>query len=320
MINKRKLNLADAGIAFILGFVLSQFTAIIGISIVKEILQSVGKTALQIELFFDGIWGILIQTICLDIGFILTFIYYYRKGLNKNQLFTKPTSNNWQFFAVCLGIGVFTLFSLAGTLNYFELLVDKLGKSSSTLSYEMDSFWKYIISLISLAVLPAICEELLFRGVIVNSLKSKSYMFAIFVSSLMFAIFHFSLSQLIYPFCFGIILSIVYLKTDNLLFPILLHFANNGLSVSIQYFSSSSSTSTFTHSASMLMYAIITLAIWIVVICKLVKYFKQTKQDSQISNNTENNNSIAQTKNNNLIFGLCLGIMIVLYAILISVG
>lgn len=320
MINKRKLNLADAGIAFIFGFVLSQFSAIIGISIVKEILQSFGKTPTQIELFLDGLWGILIQTICLDIGFILTFLYYYKKGLNKNELFTKPTSNNWQFFAVCLGIGVFTLFSLAGTLNYFELLVDKLGKSSATLSYEMDSFWKYIVSMISLALLPAICEELLFRGVIVNSLKSKSYMFAIFISSFMFAIFHFSLSQLIYPFCFGLILSVVYLKTDNLLFPMLLHFANNGLSVSIQYFSSPSATSTFTHSASMLMYAIITLGIWIAVIYKLIKYFKQTKQENQLSSNIGNSNQIAQTKNNNLIFGLCLVIMIALYIILITVG
>ncbi len=323
MIKKRKLTLLDAGIAFILGFVLSQFTALIGISIVEQILQSIGKTATQIELFFDGIWGILLQTLFMDIGFVVIFIYYYRKGLSNKDILTKPTSNNWNYFFICLGIGIFTLFSLAGTLNYFELLVEKLGKSASVLSYEMNTVWKYIISLISLAVLPAICEELLFRGVIVNSLKSKGYMFAIFISAFMFAIFHFSLSQLIYPFCFGIILSVVYLKTNNLLFPILLHFANNALSVSIQYFSSSSSTSTFTHSMSMLVYAIITLAIWIVVIYNLIKHFNKSKTNSQQLQSQENQEDLpkyTQNDNNSLIFSVCLGIMIVLYILLIAVG
>ena len=341
MNKKRKLTLTDAGIAFLVGFVLSQLLAVIGVSIINQIMSSLGKTEAQIKLFFDGIWGILIQTILMDIGFILIFIYYYRKGLNKQSTFAKPTNNNWQYFGICLLIGVFTLFALAGTLNYFELLVEKLGKSASSLSYEMDSLWKYIVSLISLAVLPAICEELLFRGVIVNCLKQKGYMFAIFMSSIMFAIFHFSLSQLIYPFCFGIILSVVYLKTKNLLFPILLHFANNALSVSLQYFTSPSTASTFTHSSVMLVYAIITLIIWIYVIHKLILHFKQSEVKSLTSNINENSNFQSNTSqpsvtnnttqstniqigphktNNTSIFYICLGIMIVLYILLILIG
>ncbi|MBQ3502631.1 MAG: CPBP family intramembrane metalloprotease [Clostridia bacterium] len=274
---KRNLNVKDAGIAFVMSFVVAQTTAIVGMVIIQFILQACGLSSIKIESFFDTALGYLVQAICMNIGFILVFIWYFKR-MYKSQLFSKPDSKSYKYLAICIIIGVSSLFLLSGVVNYFQLFVDKLGFKSATLSYELDSPGNYIISLVSLALIPAICEELIFRGIIVNGLKSKGSSFAIILSSAMFAIFHFSPAQLIYPFCFGLILSIIYLRTHNIIFPIILHFINNALSLSIQYFSNSSGV--FTHSASILIYSLVTLLIWICIIIWLFKNFKQHEVES----------------------------------------
>ena len=296
---KRSLNIFDAGIAFVLSFVLAQFTAVIGIVISEFVMDACGMSATQIDTFWNGVWGYLLQGIYMNIAFIAVFIWYYVHR-DKQPMLTNPTKPTIKYVGYCILIGVASLFLLSGILNYFQLMLDKLNYSVSTLSYEINSPLTYIISLISLAVLPAVCEELLFRGIITTSLKQKGETFAIFMSSAMFAIFHFSPSQLIYPFCFGLILSIVYLRTRNIIFPILLHFINNALTVSIQYFSNSSS-GTFTHSTSTLVYAIITFAVWIYIIYRLFMDFKQHSQQSTQNTSAENNTEDNISQNSNII-------------------
>ena len=297
---KRNLNIFDAGIAFVMAFILAQFTSIIGTLLAEMIMQAFGISNTKIDAFWNTAGGYLLQAICMNIAFVLLFVYYYKHRNRKQVLqLKKPTNTTWNYVGFCLCIGVATMFLLSGTLNYWQLLIDKLGFKSATLSYEINSVGSYLISLISLAVIPAICEEIIFRGLICSALKEKGHWFAVILSSVMFAIFHFSPSQLLYPICFGIILSIVYLKTNNILFPILLHFINNALTLSIQYFSSSSQA--FTHSMGNLVYAIVTCAIWVGIMSWLIKDFKKytTATQSNIENYNQTNEN--QLTNNNVI-------------------
>ena len=330
-----KLNLLDAGLAFVLAFILAQFTSSIGVGITESIMQACGKSASQIEAFFDTAVGYLLQSIYMNIAFVLVFVWYIRR-VNKNEVVLKPDQSTLKYVGKCVIIGIASLFLLSGILNYFQLLLDKLGATSSSLSYEINSPAKYIISLISLAVIPAVCEELIFRGVLVNALKSKGNIFAIIFSSLMFALFHFSLSQLIYPICFGLILSIVYLRTRNIFFPILLHFINNALSLSIQYFSGSSGGE-FTHSSAMLIYAIVTLIAWIAIMIHLFKDFKLhcshtsnssnaeqsandgAKAEQQVAERNQQSPNDSNEKVNNYVFYGCLTLMTIMYIVLVTI-
>ena len=336
---KKRLTIFDAGIAFLLAFILAQFTSAIGISLTQCILQACGKNSEQITAFFDTSLGYLLQAIFMNIAFILVFIWYARR-IDKHELINKPNSNTFNYVWKCIIIGIATLFLLSGVLNYFQLLVDKLGFTASELTYELNSPKNYIISLISLALIPAICEELLFRGVLVNALKHKGQIFSIILSSIMFSIFHFSPTQLIYPICFGLILSIIYLRTGNIIFSILLHFINNALTISIQYFSNSSGGQ-FVHSASMLIYTIVTLSIWIAIMVYLFKDLKSHNKlkistlantdnfDSSINNTksqTTQNNDVStikdsetpeNTKLNNLVFYGSISIMLCIYILLL---
>ena len=81
--------------------------------------------------------------------------------------------------------------------------------------------------LISTVFVSPICEELLFRGVILNRLKLiVPTSFAIIISSILFGALH-SYGNIISAFVFGVCMCIIYLKTKNILTCILAHFINN---------------------------------------------------------------------------------------------
>ena len=247
-------------------------------------------SATSISNFWDTSWGYLLQAIFMNVAFVITFVWYYTRR-NKQPVLRKPNKSTLKYVGWCVLFGIATLFLLSGILNYFQLFLDKIGYKAPTVSFAIDTPTNYIVSLISMAIIPAVCEELIFRGVITTALKPKGQIFAVVLSSAMFAMFHFSPSQLIYPLCFGLILGIVYLRTNNILFPILLHFINNALSISIQYFSSSSGEA-FTHSTSILLYSLFTLTAWICVMYYLFKDFKNhlAKQHNTDTANSNNQN------------------------------
>ncbi|MDO4731195.1 MAG: CPBP family intramembrane metalloprotease [Clostridia bacterium] len=108
-------------------------------------------------------------------------------------------------------------------------VLDFLGMSfptPTTLDYNQDIL-STIFYTVSIAVLPGILEELLFRGVILSSFRKYGDLFAIFISSFVFALLHPSLSQWIFAFILGLALGFIRIKTKSLLIPIGIHFINN---------------------------------------------------------------------------------------------
>lgn len=82
-------------------------------------------------------------------------------------------------------------------------------------------------SFLSTVVLSSICEELVFRGVFLSKLqKIVPTVFAVVITSLLFASLH-SIGSITSAFVFGICMAIMYLKSDNILVPVLAHFLNN---------------------------------------------------------------------------------------------
>jgi sodium transport system permease protein len=83
------------------------------------------------------------------------------------------------------------------------------------------------------AVTPAICEEALFRGFVLNGLRSLGAIPAIGISALLFGIAHASIYRLLPTMFLGIILGIVVWRTRSLLCAMVLHAINNGLLASL---------------------------------------------------------------------------------------
>ena len=72
-----------------------------------------------------------------------------------------------------------------------------------------------------------VVEELVFRGVLFNRLKIRTGLIpAMLISSFLFGIGH-EFGGMTSAFLFGICMCILYLKTDNILIPMSVHFINN---------------------------------------------------------------------------------------------
>ncbi|MFX3673521.1 MAG: lysostaphin resistance A-like protein [Paenisporosarcina sp.] len=88
-------------------------------------------------------------------------------------------------------------------------------------------------TLISIAIIGPIAEEFIFRGVLLKRMMLKTSMWGgIIISSLLFGILH---ADIIGATLFGVVASLLYLKTSNLFVPILLHIFNNSLAVIWMY-------------------------------------------------------------------------------------
>ena len=81
--------------------------------------------------------------------------------------------------------------------------------------------------LIVFALLPALLEEFLFRGILSAEYSSYGASVAVVMSSLCFALLHFSFVRLPIYFFMGVILSLTAGATRSLMPPILIHAANN---------------------------------------------------------------------------------------------
>jgi sodium transport system permease protein len=79
------------------------------------------------------------------------------------------------------------------------------------------------------AITPAICEEVLFRGFILNGLRRLGAVPAIGISALLFGIAHASIYRLLPTFFLGVVFGLIVWRTGSLLSSIVAHALNNGL-------------------------------------------------------------------------------------------
>ena len=94
---------------------------------------------------------------------------------------------------------------------------------------------QYVISFLIIALSPGICEEVLFRGVILDSYEHLGYKKSIIISALYFGIFHFNLLNFIGPSILGIIFGIMVYKTNSIYSSMIGHTVNNGIALTIGF-------------------------------------------------------------------------------------
>lgn len=103
----------------------------------------------------------------------------------------------------------------------------------------MDTFGELILNLMIVAVIPAVSEELFFRGVVQKELVAKLYNphMAIWITAFIFSAIHMQIEGFPPKFVIGLVLGYVYYYSKNLWIPILLHLFNNGSQLVALYFS-----------------------------------------------------------------------------------
>lgn len=84
-----------------------------------------------------------------------------------------------------------------------------------------------LYSVVAFAIIPAITEELLYRGVVVAEYERGGAALAVFFSSLAFSLIHFSLARIPVYFFYGVVLAMVLYATRSLVASTVVHMANN---------------------------------------------------------------------------------------------
>ena len=85
-------------------------------------------------------------------------------------------------------------------------------------------------------ILPAICEEVVFRGTVAQSLvNSKSKLAALAISGALFALFHGNPAQTVHQFVLGALLTLLALRSGSLWTSVIVHLYNNVLVVALSY-------------------------------------------------------------------------------------
>ncbi|MBQ9512999.1 MAG: CPBP family intramembrane metalloprotease [Lachnospiraceae bacterium] len=92
-------------------------------------------------------------------------------------------------------------------------------------------------ALLLIAVLPAVCEELFFRGYVFCAVRQKMKAgLAIVLTAFLFALYHMSLVRLPLTFLPGILMTIALYYTGSIFVPMIMHFLNNAIAVLLMFY------------------------------------------------------------------------------------
>ena len=85
-----------------------------------------------------------------------------------------------------------------------------------------------VVALLAIALVPAVCEEMLFRGAVQRALATRLFpIAAVLMTAVLFAGYHMSLVQLLPAFMLGTLLGALAHRADSIVPAMTAHFLNN---------------------------------------------------------------------------------------------
>lgn len=85
----------------------------------------------------------------------------------------------------------------------------------------------FFLMLINVSIIGPIAEEFIFRGLLLNRITYKTNLIiGMILTNVLFGFFH---ADLLGSFVFGLIMSLLYLRSNNILLPIICHVLNNSI-------------------------------------------------------------------------------------------
>ena len=163
-----------------------------------------------------------------------------KKLPNSRAIYTSFKPSKWLFLFI---VAIIAINFMLAFLN--AVMVSSLSPSfSSSFASSADALagrpmnevaLLFVISIFSTAVVPALCEEYLFRGAVLTGLMPYGRTTAIMASSVLFGLMHQNPMQLLYTTLMGVVLGCVYVKTKSIWACVLIHFFNNLVTVLEEY-------------------------------------------------------------------------------------
>jgi len=237
------------------------FLGLTGISMILGALISFSLVAAMLHIGFNDIQKIILEPAYAStaqfanaLASIIAFglpslaVAFFTKGkLAENMGFTPIKQVHQISLVVFLALAGLILSGALGSLtekipttisfkNWADGLEAQYKKALLSMT-QMHSFIDLLVALLAVAIVPAIVEELYFRGALQKTLTdwtSKPFI-SILVTALFFSAIHFSYFGFLSRMALGILLGFIYEFTKTIWLPILLHFINNGIAIVTLY-------------------------------------------------------------------------------------
>ena len=202
----------------------------IGLSLLIGIFQMIFR--LSDTSLLAGVLTILTSIISIGIVLWVGFKKTKRK-FNEVFKFNRVPVFLWIAVTVFMAGFVIVLSEMDNLLQYILPVPEIFRDIFQTLMVEQI----FIIAIISVGIIPAFTEELLFRGLILDGLKNNySKRKAIIISALLFGIIHLNPWQFYSAFIIGLISAWICIETNSILLSIYIHFFNNALyTIAVRY-------------------------------------------------------------------------------------
>ena len=207
------------------------------------------------------------------------------------------------------------VFGLQYLITGIDIGLDALGYKLSESPIPLNNAWWYILNLFVLALLPAICEELVFRGMIFNGLRKEfGDWLAVFVSAVLFALMHASLEQLVYPLLLGMVFGWLVLRTKTVLSSMIVHFLNNAIVVTIAFVYEMTGFDFMPKQAWLFWFLAVGLALVTFGILFLIeKFFFKKKENVVAEEKKEDEQAVGKIPSVYLIIGVVIAVLLFVF-------
>lgn len=197
------------------------------------------KSIFKVNIFFLAtmIWSILSQFIPTPpnsyqyIAFFIPISIYLFFNRSDFERILKPNMLNLRSILIILAIW---LASLPLIYLIVELYTSFFGNTLAEIVSE-DAHEMFLFNFFFVAITPAIFEEILMRGIILDGYRNKSRFVAALINGFMFGMLHLNSFQFFHTFIAGFVSSYLVMATNSILAGILVHVINNGLPLTINY-------------------------------------------------------------------------------------
>ena len=129
---------------------------------------------------------------------------------------------------------------LGAAFESLEALLKQLEETAGDLTEQMlqvDTFGGMLFNLLVIALIPAIGEELTFRGVLQQALTRRCNVhMGVWLSAFIFSFIHFQFYGFLPRMFLGLLLGYLFYYSGSLWTSILMHFFNNGAAVVVSYY------------------------------------------------------------------------------------
>ena len=217
-----KRRMTEGGIAFSVAIVLYM-----GVSLIFQLIASaIGGKGVG-----DADWykylAFLLPQLCFAGAALL---FFRRTKVSPRRMYTPC---KWWYFFIALALQFGLLFSLGELNGLFLKGLERIGYTAADASVtdSMVAGWYLLPAILIIALLPALFEETLVRGILLGGMRENSWGSAacILVSGAMFSLFHCNPEQTIYQFICGACYALLALRSGSVFPTMLAHFANNAL-------------------------------------------------------------------------------------------